>query len=277
MHRIIELSDATTFLERSRDFLLASEAENNLLLSSAWTMARNSMTRSPRLSFFTVERRHNLECAALNSSERRLLLSTCTIEAAEALAREFAHREIKIKGVLGPGPSASAFARAYCAEAGHPLTPRFLQNILRLESPEPHDPAPGLLVAAKEKHFKLLLSWSLSFVAECGLQEPQHETEELVRRYIESRRFFIWEDRQPVAMAGFGGVTPNGVRVNMVYTEPRFRGRGYAGTLVHTLSRKLLADGHRFCYLFADSVNPAASRIYERLGYERVCDFTEFR
>jgi predicted GNAT family acetyltransferase len=277
MYRIIELSDATTFLERSRDFLLASEAENNLLLSSAWTMARNSMTRSPRLSFFTVEKQHKLECAALNSSERRLLLSTCPIEAAEALARELARRKLKIKGVLGPGPSASAFARVYGTESGQTLAPHLLQNILRLEAPASHDPTRGLLVVAKEKHFKLLLNWSLAFVAECGLEEPHHETEELVRRYIESRRFFIWDDHQPVAMAGFGGVTPNGVRVNMVYTEPRFRGRGYAGTLVHTLSRKLLADGHRFCYLFADSVNPAASRIYERLGYERVCDFTEFR
>jgi predicted GNAT family acetyltransferase len=172
---------------------------------------------------------------------------------------------------------ADAFSLAYGHEMNQRLTPRFKQNILRLDHLEAHDPAPGILCVAKEKHHKLLLGWSLAFVQECGIEETPQETEELVRRYIENRQFFIWEDRHPVAMAGFGGVTPNGVRVNMVYTDPRFRGRGYAGTLVHGLSRRLLADGHRFCCLFTDTQNPVAGRVYERLGYRYVCDFTEYR
>jgi hypothetical protein len=295
---ILEISDATSFLESSRDFLLSAEAENNLLLSSAWTMAKSSMTRSPRLSFFIaakvkdgapVAKAKGVECAALNSSERRLLLSACAEPAAAAMGEALSRRGLRVRAVLGPVETARAFITAYVSAASPGtenalensdrvrFVERFHQRIMRLESLLPHDPAPGLMRAAKEKDFRLLLQWSRKFSEECHLDETPQETEMLLRRYLQNRQLFVWEDNQPVAMAGFGGATPNGVRVNMVYTDPRFRGRGYAATLVHGLSRRLLADGHRFCFLFTDSANPVSNRIYERLGYRAICDFAEYR
>lgn len=270
--QLLELSDATSFLDFSRSFLVTSEAENNLLLSSAWTLARSSMTRSRRLSFFVVEDNARVVCAALNSSERRLLISQCSPEAATYLAHELQRRDIKIRGVLGPRLSIEAFSAA-----GGALEPKLSQKILRLETLLPYTNANGLLRVAKEKDLKLLLKWSLQFATECALDESQAETEETVHRYVENRQLFIWEDSRPVAMAGFGGVTPNGVRVNMVYTDPLHRSKGYAGSLVHVLSRRLLQAGHKFCYLFTDATNPVSNRVYERLGYKAVCDFSECR
>lgn len=273
--KLIEFSDATTFLERAKDFLLQSEAENNLLLSSAWTLARNSIARQPHLSFFVIESEHKVVGAALNSTERRLLLSVASPEVGRFLGEQLTqkNRSTKLRGVLGPSLSASAFTSAI-AHCPRELT---RMQVMRLQTPVDYAPTNGLLRVAKEKDKKLLFKWSRQFVAECGLDETQAETEEVIRRYLENRQLFIWEDSRPVAMAGYGGITPNGVRVNMVYTDPTCRGRGYAGSIVHILSRRLLSDGHRFCFLFTDTANPVSGRVYERLGYRSICDFIEYR
>jgi len=87
---------------------------------------------------------------------------------------------------------------------------------------------------------------------------------------IANRRIYIWCDPDPVAMAGWAGPTPNGIRINSVYTPPQFRNRGYASNLVAQLTQKLLDDGRRSVFLFTDQRNPSAERIYERIGYRRV-------
>jgi predicted GNAT family acetyltransferase len=93
--------------------------------------------------------------------------------------------------------------------------------------------------------------------------------------------FLVWEDGgEPVSLAGWGGATPNGIRVGPVYTPPELRGRGYATALTAELSRRLLdgrlfEGGRRFCFLYTDLANPTSNAIYERIGYRRVAESAE--
>jgi predicted GNAT family acetyltransferase len=85
--------------------------------------------------------------------------------------------------------------------------------------------------------------------------------------------FLLWADGGGVVSAsGWGGPTPNGIRIGPVYTPPALRGRGYATALVAELSQTLLDQGRRFCFLFTDLANPTSNAIYERIGYVRVCE-----
>jgi uncharacterized protein len=87
----------------------------------------------------------------------------------------------------------------------------------------------------------------------------------------------LWEhDGAAVAMAGFQGKTPSGVRISWVYTPPQLRGRGYASALVAALSQQLLASGNRWCFLYTDLANPTSNGIYQRLGYQPVCDAAHY-
>jgi predicted GNAT family acetyltransferase len=88
---------------------------------------------------------------------------------------------------------------------------------------------------------------------------------------------YLWEDGEPVSLAGCGSPTPNGIRVGPVYTPPARRGRGYASALTAQLTSLLLSSGHRFCFLFTDLANPTSNRIYQRIGYEPVSDVDEYR
>jgi predicted GNAT family acetyltransferase len=77
-------------------------------------------------------------------------------------------------------------------------------------------------------------------------------------------------------MAGFSGSTPNGARVNLVYTKPGFRGKGYASSLAAEVSQGLLNEGKKFCVLFADLANPVSNGIYQKIGYQTCCDWNVY-
>jgi predicted GNAT family acetyltransferase len=79
----------------------------------------------------------------------------------------------------------------------------------------------------------------------------------------------------PVSLAGFGGPTPNGIRIGPVYTPPEHRNRGYGTAVTAAVTQLLLARSHRFCFLYTDLANPTSKSIYVRIGYEPVCDSRE--
>jgi predicted GNAT family acetyltransferase len=127
---------------------------------------------------------------------------------------------------------------------------------------------------------ELLVDWLQAFEAEA--LHSVGNGEDRARRIVEYRLtaeragLMLWEnDGQVVSVAGFGGETPNGIRIGPVYTPPDLRGRGYATALVAQLSSQLLAEGRRFCFLYTDLANPTSNAIYERIGYVRLCESAE--
>ena len=88
--------------------------------------------------------------------------------------------------------------------------------------------------------------------------------------------FGLWHDAGgAVSLAGFGGPTPNGIRIGPVYTPPEHRNRGYGTAVTAAVSELLLEQGRRFCFLYTDLANPTSNAIYLRIGYEPVCDSRE--
>jgi predicted GNAT family acetyltransferase len=278
--QIVEYSDATAFLHRTNKFLFAREDINNMLISGALALAKATTARSPRVSFFAIENAGGVAGAAMRLADGRFLVSTMPADTATALGREIAARSLEITGLSGPKHEAAAACEAFAAAANKSWSTKFTMKMMRLHAtppPTPIEASPGLARQAKDKDRKLVLEWTLGFVKECGLDETERETEEMVHRYLEGRQLFIWEDSSPVAMAGFSGHTPSGVRVNMVYTDRKHRGKGYAASVVQFVSRKLLQADKKFCFLFADAKNPTSIAVYERLGYETVGEWSELR
>lgn len=63
-----------------------------------------------------------------------------------------------------------------------------------------------------------------------------------------------------------GGVS----RVQLVYTPPENRKRGYASACVASLTARELATPGRTCMLNTDLANPTSNGIYQAIGYRRV-------
>jgi hypothetical protein len=79
-----------------------------------------------------------------------------------------------------------------------------------------------------------------------------------------------------VSLAGWGGRTPNGVRIGPVYTPPEHRRRGYGSAVTAAVTAEQLAAGRTFCFLYTDLANPTSNKIYTEIGYELVCDAIDY-
>ena len=200
-----------------------------------------------------------------------LIVSPTSDEAASALAEYLADASVKLPGVIGATRSAEVFAAAWTRR--NPCSCRLdtrlgLYQIDRVSFDRSTD---GQLRRATEGDFAPLIPWADAFYRE--INEPISDPKENLKRAIAEKRLFLWCDAgQVVSMAAWAGPTPNGVRVNFVYTPPQFRGRGYACNCVAALTELLLESGRKCVFLFTDMSNPTSNRIYQRIGYRYLGD-----
>lgn len=55
--------------------------------------------------------------------------------------------------------------------------------------------------------------------------------------------------------------------IGHVFTNPNFRGKGYAASIVHCLTKGLLGAGHEKCMLITNAYNPASNKAFIKAGY----------
>ena len=180
-----------------------------------------------------------------------------------------------LPGVVGPPVVVSDFAHRWVAEVGGAWQVVLKERIFQLSEvidPRPANGAPRLAIQSDRS---LIEDWLVAF----GWEALDDVDSEAVRRGLDAwerglgRRFWLWEvDGRPVSIVGAGGETPNGIRIGPVYTLPSDRGQGYASNLTAWVSRTLLAEGRRFCFLYTDLANPTSNKIYRAIGYVPVGD-----
>lgn len=200
-----------------------------------------------------------------------LIVSPTSEEAAAALADHLADAAAELPGVVGATRSAEAFAAAWTRRM--PCSCRFDTRfgLYQIDRVSLNQSAQGQFRAADDEDFAPLIPWAEAFYNE--INEPIGDPKENLRRAISENRLFLWCDGgQVVSMAAWAGPTPNGIRVNFVYTPPQFRGRGHASNCVAALTKRLLDSGRRFVFLFTDMSNPTSNRIYQRIGYRYLGD-----
>jgi predicted GNAT family acetyltransferase len=272
------LDDAGAFLDAAGPLLLADEARHNLILGLAGTI-RDTPERYPERRLWLVHAAGRPVAAALQTPPFNLVLARPEDgRAAEALVDALAGEDLP--GVTGARPEAETFAALWAEQKG--LVPRtsMVQGIYALEHVVPPPRPSGGPRAATPADRELLLRWWLAFAGEVAHEGAPGAAD--AERSVEHRLasadagFLLWEDGgSPVSLAGWGGPTPNGIRIGPVYTPPELRGRGYATAVTAALSQRLLATGRSFCFLYTDLSNPTSNAIYERIGYVRVCESLE--
>jgi uncharacterized protein len=280
---VARFDDAATFLADAEPLLLADEARHNLILGIAGTI-RDAPSRYPLRSMWLVRDNGEVVVAALQTPPYNLVLarprsSQALAKLAEAVAGE------ELPGVVGTEPEVYAFAELWSERSGVPSRVNMRQGVYALERVELLSAVPGSARVATAADHGRVLQWWIAFGDEV-LHEGgpgREDAEKNVEHTLSSPTagIFLWEDDgEPVSLAGWGGPTPNGIRIGPVYTPPELRGRGYATALTAELSQRLLdgrlfEGGRRFCFLYTDLANPTSNAIYERIGYRRVAEAAE--
>jgi predicted GNAT family acetyltransferase len=273
---VTRYSTAREFLDAAEPFLLRAEVENSLMLGIARELLAYQGTLAVTPYLAVVRDGDEICAAAFRTLRTKLGITRATRnDALRVLAADVQAVAPALLGVLGPEPSARIFADELAALRGARATRTVSQRIFELrEVIAPTSPPAGELRLARTDDAALLSEWIAGFLMEV---REVGDSEALVADRLRRAQLFVWDDDGPRTMAAWAGKTPNGVRVNFVYTPPELRGRGYASACVAALSQRLLDDGNDFCCLYTDLSNPISNSIYQKIGYRPVSDAGFYR
>ncbi len=271
--QVISFQGGREFLERAGALLLEREAENNLMLGVAASMDRSAPPLGTKL--YAVEDAGRAVAAGMMTPRHPPVITRGPEAAIRLLAERVWADGVRPAGVTGPRESAEGFARRWTELSGKRYAVERDWGIYQADSIVPPAKAGGELRRATAADVDLLAAWSAEFCRETNLP-AEGDQRAVIERQIKEERLFVWCDPAPVSAAAWAGKTPNGVRINSVYTPPEQRRRGYASAGVAALSSRLLTSGRKFCFLFTDLANPTSNKIYQAIGYRHVCDFQQY-
>jgi len=280
MMQVTVHQQADDFLKVVHQILLKDEAANNLMLGIALQLQNRQYPGQTEPYLATVSDEHGLILAALRTPPHPLTLyqhRNGDHDAYDFLAQDLMARMTDLTAVSGRTPVAQEFAEVWAALTNQLAHAQMRMRIFELQHVKLKPISPGDLRQATQNHLDLVINWVRCFITDANLHDDPAQVPQMVQRKIEAGAVYLWElDGKPVSMAASARPMEHGVTVNLVYTPPELRGRGYATSCVSALSQKLLDVGWSFCALFTDLANPTSNGIYQRIGYEPICDFDEY-
>ena len=268
-------ADASAFLTRALAWLMRAEAEHNLVLGLAYALVQGRANAGQAVYLATVQDGPDVAGCVFRTPPYKMGLTRMPMDAIPALVTDVAGVYDTLPAVLGPAAETQAFAEAWARQRGVHAEPGIRQRIYQLERVVPPTRvAPGHFQLAQRRHVELVAGWIRAFAKEAHMEEIR--AEQIAADRIAAKMMFLWVDPEPVALAGWSGRSPNGIRIGPVYTPPESRGHGYASALVAAASQRALSSGAGLCFLYTDLDNRTSNAIYQRLGYEPVCDVLDW-
>ena len=265
---VVRFRNADEYAAAAMPLLLRHEAENCFFLGCL-----DGTTDLTDWLLCVVRDDDGAPLAAATMTPGHQMVITRTPDAAAAALAGHLHREaVGLPGVGGFRPTADAFARHWARLTGAATHVHVEMAVHQLTKVIPPRPAGGAIRVAAADDIELVGQWITDFRVEIG-EGRLGSGRPVAEKRVPHGMIVLWEDHgRPVAMTGISGPTPHGMRVNLVYTPPQHRGRGYASNLVAGVSQRLLDSGRKFCFLYTDLSNPTSNKIYRQLGYEPVSE-----
>jgi len=274
--RVHRHADAASLLARAGPFLVEREAFHNQVLGVLSTCVADA-TRYPGPNYFAVvEDEGRVVGVAAMTPPYHLQNYAPPGAATDAVVADLAQSEFAPTGVNGPREFATAFAERWTSARGLFAKVHMDLRAFELTHVNPPPAPPGAARPATSADVTTVEDWYVAFHEEARMPPGNVSWRELGRRSVADGRVFLWDDDGPVAQTVVVGGTPNGARIDGIYTPPGMRRRGYATALVADVSRAQLAAGRKFCFLFTDLANPTSNSIYPKVGYRPVADFRDF-
>jgi uncharacterized protein len=264
--------DATSFLERTRDFLLGREAQHNLILGLSSRLRTDPRLYGEDPYFASVLEGDRVVGVTMRTPPHNLILSMIDDDRAlDLIAADVRVVFGTLPGVVGPKEPVAKFASVW----HEPAQLGIQQRVYRASEAIPPGNVSGSMRPCEDQDREQMIVWMDAFVEEALPTPPPDDAAHWLERSLAGpdSGVMVWVDEGlPVSFAAYGGLTPNGIRIGPVYTPPELRRRGYASALTAELTKMLLERGRKFCFLFTDLANPTSNSIYQRIGYESVSD-----
>lgn len=276
--KLLRHHDLPAFTAHVTPWLMQRECENCFQLGTLAAPAIQEPGASTGLLplLFSVESEGSIRGVGLQVQAFAFSIARIPLQAVEPLAQTLVELNWPPTGLVGPVEVSDALSARLCELRGWTRRVHLSLRVFQLTSVMPPRPVSGRMIRATSDHLDVLTEWIDAYGRE--LQEPHDDPRAHAQRRIGREQLYVWMDGGELrSLAGITGPTPNGIRINQVYTPPAFRRRGYATNLVAALSRSMLDSGRKFCFLNTDQANPTSNKIYQQIGYEPVSDLRHWR
>ena len=262
------------YLKATKETLLQQELENNLILGIC-NQIPNQHEATKNYKFLNVVDENKLVASAICTPLKVILASTKIEKGSIKLLTEYiANYWDRQQGIVGPVVGIELFTQFF-----HKNIHRQMRLCLYGLSKFKHiGTAEGRLVQVTAIYRKQLVEWSVKFYQEIESfpQKKDEAVQRLVDTLIDTTSLFCWvKDDKPFSMAAIIRRTDHIAIIGMVYTPQEERGKGYALNCVKKLSEYIFTQGYNRCGLFTDKDYPISNKIYQKIGYEPVCDFLD--
>jgi len=255
------------FLAQHQETFENHESKYNILLGLSHRIRKARLKKGFRL--FSFGSRPG--AAALQMDGRNLVLGDLTPEECAKLASFYS--DLDYPGVIGPDSVADWFVQS--AGSAHFHAPTDM-GIFELKGSPKKPPVPGNFERSDDIY--RVVKWLTAFHEEVEGREFGARDKEDLRQRAEHSPFFFWMmDASPVAMAAIVREGKKGATIGAVYVPKEERGHRYGEAVVASVGDEILRRGKEFSSLYADMANPAANKIYERIGYQLLCHSKTYR
>lgn len=275
--------DVNRFNELVFPFLLRYEAENNLLFSIPNSLKEDLYRYGDNKPIFTsITENDKIKLVSIRTPPHNQIISyTDDLRTISVLIDVLIKKNVDLPGILGFKEGAERFVKLWCEKKG--ISANLVRNerIYKLERVAEETLGKNEFIKATREYEDIILQWGKEFMVEALPERTSEMIEQSIKRLKMAIRkgkiFLLLDNNKPVSMVQKAGKTPNGNSVNFVYTPPELRRRGYATECVAKLSKYLLEEGNKFCFLFTDLIDPISNSIYQKVGYRSVIDVDEFQ
>jgi GNAT superfamily N-acetyltransferase len=262
-------ANAADFLRDVGPWLLASEADNSVLLSIVQLLAGSDHPFQEPFYLAAVKSAGRIVGCAVRPPPDQLDLTPLPPGAAELLIGGVGEMYPQLDMVAGPPDSAEEFAKVWTRERGGQWRVRYNWTLLAVRTVRPPAAAPGRLRLAEETDLAIVREWARAYARETN---AHIDVTAFYERRVRKQSLYLWDDAGAKCMVAEANKTPNSVSISGVYTPDAFRNRGYASNAVASATQRALDRGCKFCALFADRELATPMRIYRSVGYRPLRD-----
>ena len=280
MIEIISHNHASELISLSGDYLEQNESEHNLPIGLAYRLAENPYYYTSALPFLlSILEQGRVVGVAVITPPRKIILSKIDTDIQTAVACLVDHlrgTDVRIPGVVGPAVEAQTFSDCW-VKSGIDVSAKLNKRMRAFEART----VANLPLSLGEMRFahiddhSLMARWIVGLSEAIGEPVSLESAKSRAEKLIKNQELYIWDNGDPVSIAGVSRPMKNGTTIGLVYTPPEYRGKGYATSCVSLLTQKLLSDGYSFCSLYTDLSNPTSNSIYTKIGYVPVGDALE--
>lgn len=228
----------------------------------------------------TIEVRYNREIVLVASLATNIVMAgdptappEITDAAIAVVAERVLTRMLPVRAIISPAPLVESLWKRLHSQLDPPTVVRMSQPVYaiagRLDFPD-----------LREARYSITRDLDVLVPAcaamhseEVGIDPLERDApgyRERIRELVEKKRSLIrLVDRTIVAKCEFSAVTPEAVQLMGVWTDPRYRRRGFSRALLREVCGHLARKG-RSVTLFVNDFNRPAIALYESLGFKQI-------